>query len=257
MRDEGSDVLTVHVAERMRPYLVDRLRAAAKAGRGIHVATPLQGLYDGELLDHLTSVDAQLHLVRGLNSVDGPAPVLACLADEGITVEPEVRQRLAATAWNLSRAKDISSYLKGRRLEGLLCFLLSQIEDFRVVERNLRTDTEELDAVVQQGRVHGSRCWSEMGAPFIIVEAKNWTTKVTQTEASVLRVKMQGRRGNVRLGVLVGANGFTSDAREQEMRFASDDLTIAFIGPDELDKWIAADDGDDYLEQLVRRAILR
>ncbi len=66
---------------------------------------------------------------------------------------------------------------------------------------------------------------------------------------------MQGRRGNVRLGVLVGANGFTGDAREQEMRFASDDLTIAFIGPDELDKWIAADDGDDYLEHLVRRAI--
>ena len=68
---------------------------------------------------------------------------------------------------------------------------------------------------------------------------------------------MQGKRGTVRLGFIVGAAGFTSDAKEQEIRFASEDLTIAFIGPDELDEWIATDNGDEFLEKLVRRAMLR
>ena len=57
---------------------------------------------------------------------------------------------------------------------------------------------------------------------------------------------------------MYAATGFTSDALDQELRFASDELTIAFVGPDELDEWIAADDGgDEFIETLVRRAMLR
>jgi hypothetical protein len=56
---------------------------------------------------------------------------------------------------------------------------------------------------------------------------------------------------------MFGANGFTSDALDQELRFASDELTIAFVKPEELLEWVAAADGDAYLEAHVRRAMLR
>ena len=41
------------------------------------------------------------------------------------------------------------------------------------------------------------------------------------------------------------------------MRFASEDVTIAFVWPDDLEGWIRADDPDEFLETLIRRAILR
>src|SRR5207244_881948 len=115
-----------------------------------------------------------------------------------------------------SQAGD-SAQQRGRRYEAAVAFLLSQVDDFDVVERNLRTETEELDAVVQQRATQG-RVWSGLGAPLILVEAKNWKEPVTQKEASAFRVKLDGRRGVVRLGLMFGAAGFTSDALDQELR---------------------------------------
>ena len=218
---------------------------------------PLAGLYDDVLLNDLTAIDAQVHLVENMSSVKKPAPVLAQVADHDISVGNETRRSVAQKAWDLCGRAGLTSHVKGRRLEALVCFLLSQIDDFRVVERNLRTETEELDAVIQKTRLNGMRCWSELPGPFIIAEAKNWSSSVTQNEVSVFRVKMQGKRGSVRLGLLFAANDYTSDAFSQELRFASDDLTIALIGPETIADWIASQDADGYLDKVVRRAMLR
>ena len=250
-------VLTVHLTSRIRPYLHARLERTHSAGREIHVAMPLAALYDEALIRDLTSIDAQVHIVENMSSVRAPVPVLSQVADHGIALGAEARRSIAKRAWDLSRQSGLASHVKGRRLEGLVCFLLSQVDDFLVVERNLRTETEELDAVIQQTRLNGNRCWSQLSAPFILVEAKNWSTSVTQTEVSVFRVKMQGKRGSVRVGLLFAANGHTSDAAAQELRFAADDLTIVLLGPKMISDWIDAQDPDDYLEKVVRRAMLR
>jgi len=255
---KGDDaVLTVHLASRIRPYLRRRLQLAYSRGRQIHVAMPLGALYDEDLLKELTAIDAQVHLVENMSAIERPAPVLAQIADHGICLENDARRSIASLAWDLSKQDGLASNVKGRRLEGLVCFLLSQVDGFQVVERNFRTETEELDAVVQQRRLNGRRCWSQLAAPFILVEAKNWSTSVTQKEVSVFRVKMQGKRDSVRLGLLFAANGYTSAARQQELRFASDELTIVLIGPKTISNWIKARDPDGYLETVVRRAMLR
>ena len=255
---QGEDkVLSVHLASRLRPYLQERFRRSFTLGLEIHVAMPLRALFDEALLRDLTAIDAQVHLVEDVSSVATPASVLAVVADHEISLDNRVRRSVARHAWDQCQQAGLTSHVKGRRLEGLVCFLLSQIDDFRVVERNLRTATEELDAVVQLTRLNGDRCWSQLRAPLILVEAKNWSKRATQAEVSVLRTKMQGKRGNVRLGLLFSANGFTIDASNQELRFASGDLTIALIGPDKISDWIDAQDADGYLEKVVRRAILR
>jgi hypothetical protein len=249
-------VLHVHLAERLRPYVIDRMIAAYQAGSEIHLALPLSKLYDEELLSSTHALDPQIHVINN-DSLDVAAPdaLLTVLCNRRVRVTPQARSLLASNAVELS-AVDTSSQLRGRRYEAAIAFLLSQVSDFDVVERNLRTDTEELDAVVQQRATHG-RVWSGLGAPLILVEAKNWKIPVPQKEASAFRVKLEGRRGVVRLGLMFGASGFTSDALDQELRFASDELTIAFVRPEELDEWIAATDGDEFLETLVRRAMLR
>jgi hypothetical protein len=256
-RGDAPAVLHVHLADRLRPYMLERLAAAFEGGHEIHVALPLAHLYDEELLCGIHELDPQIHVIRSETlECAQPAALLTVLCDRRVQVTQKARTLLAAKAVELSQV-DGSAQLRGRRYEAAIAFLLSQVDDFDVVERNLRTDTEELDAVVQQRATQG-RVWSGLGAPLILVEAKNWKEPVTQKEASAFRVKLEGRRGVVRLGLMFGATGFTSDALDQELRFASDELTIAFVRPEELDEWIRAEDGgDEFIETLVRRAMLR
>ncbi len=230
------------------------MRAASGRGYRIHLALDLSALYDEDLLREISTLDPIIHVV-GNGPEKQQASLLATLADQGIRVTDATRVELARVGWQSCQSTGTSNE-KGHRLEALVAFLLSQIEDFRVVERNLRTETEELDVVVQQGRTEGGRCWM-LGVPFILVESKNWASKVTQKELSTFRVKMQGKRGTVRLGLLFAANGHTGDAYDQELRFASDDLTISLIGPDEITAWVEALDDDEFLDSLIRRSMLR
>lgn len=253
-RADPASALHIHLTNRLRPYLLDRLSAAHAAGQEIHIALPLSALYAEPFLFAVHSLDPVIHLITG-DGVSDPTRLLTLLCDQGVRVSPGARTTLGAHAVELSQAEG-TSHVRGRRYEAAIAFLLSQVSDFEVVERNLRTDTEELDAVVQQRATEG-RVWSGLGAPLILVEAKNWKVPVNQKEASAFRVKIDGRRGGVRLGLMFGASGFTSDALDQELRFASDDVTIAFVTPDQLHEWISSPDGDAYLETLVRRAILR
>jgi hypothetical protein len=257
VREEPRAVLHVHLADFLRPYMVKRLTEAWGAGYDVHVALPLSELYKDEVVLALARIDAQAATCDGDRITDSFKSILTLVTDRGIRYSPEFRRSAAQIALDMSR-QPASAHIKGRRFEAVLLFLLGQIQDFRVVEHNYSTATEELDGVVQQGTTHG-RVWGTLATPFILLEAKNWNDPVTQEVVSILLTKMRGKRGTCRIAVLCGANGFTSDARDQELRFSGDPagLTIAFVGPEELDSWVQADDGDEYLEKLVRRAMLR
>jgi hypothetical protein len=257
MRDDVPAVLYVHVADRLRPYMIDRLSAAFADGKEIHLALPLSRLYDEEFLFAIHEFDPQIHLIGPDSaSVARPGAILTVLCDQGVQVTTAARKVLGTAGAELA-SRDATTFVSGRRYEAVIAFLLSQVADFDVVERNYRTETEELDAVVQIRATQG-RIWTGMGAPLILIEAKNWkTTPVSQKEVSTFRVKMLGRRGAVRIGLMFGADGFSSDALDQELRFSSEDLTIVCVNPDELAGWIDADDADGYIEDLIRGAMLR
>jgi hypothetical protein len=74
---------------------------------------------------------------------------------------------------------------------------------------------------------------------------------------SVFRSKMQTSRGGVRLGIMVAAANITDDAALHELKFATENLTIAFMTRRELDEWIVALQPDDWLERHFTRAMLR
>lgn len=71
-----------------------------------------------------------------------------------------------------------------------------------IEERIVPEYSRSTDSDTPQGRV-----WASVAAPFLLVEAKNWSKRVDQQVVSVFRVKMQGRRGSVRIGLLCGASG--------------------------------------------------
>ncbi len=250
---DNGGVLHIHLATRIRPYLAMRLREAAAAGRPVHVALELSALYDDDTVRLLGELDAQVHIVDE-NGTQEAQHVLTTIAIQQIPVSPAVRTQIATAAWE--RRGIGTNFERGRRFEGLLGFLLSQVVGFRVRERNLRGDTDELDIVVQINGV-SLRCWVKSGSPFVLVEAKNTKEPVDQKEVSAFITKIQTRRGTARIGIVFGATGFTSDAETQVLKFSTQEYVIVLIGPEDLMKWIASENSDDFLEDLVRRAMLR
>jgi Holliday junction resolvase-like predicted endonuclease len=246
-------LLHVHLAERLRSYALQRMELAFREGIEIHIALPLRQLYDEELLRQIVQVDPLIQVVDEF--VEKSPRLLACLADRGIVVSPNLRQELGIAGHTISQGKG-SAAAKGKRLEALLAFLLSQVDDFRVVGRNYRTRTGEIDIVVQQLATTG-RLWATLGAPLLLVEAKNRAAPLSQPMVSVFRSKMQTSRGGVRLGIMVAAGNITEDASLHELKFATENLTIAFMTKRELDEWIASTSPDDWLEGHFTRAMLR
>jgi hypothetical protein len=57
--------------------------------------------------------------------------------------------------------------------------------------------------------------------------------------------------------LLVATSGFSSDAREEELKEAKGTLCVAMLGPDELLAWIESTDPDEFLDRHVGKAMLR
>jgi len=253
VRDDGSALLHVHVAERLRSYATGRFEQALEDGIQVHVATTLGRLYDHDLLIDLVVADAIVHIVEPAEDV-APRWVLAIIADVGMTVPPDVRCVLANHGLQ-NAARDGTADQKGKRFEAVVAFLLSQVDGFAIFSRNYKTSTEEIDAVIQRQGID-SRVWSLANAPFLLAEAKNHADGVSQAMYSAFRLKMLTKRQTVRIGLMLSRTTISGAAINQEAKFASDDLTVAFLDGETLAEWANADDGTAFLERLIGEAML-
>jgi hypothetical protein len=246
--------LHVHLADTLMPYMIDRLNATRDQGMRPHIAMPLQALCDDAIACGLVFAEPTIHIVNASGGLDRPEPLLVALGRRW-RVGPQARKVIGRAGWKLVCSSGTSEE-KGERLETLVCFLLGHISDFEVSEHRLNTATEELDVVVTI-RANTGRCWTVNGSPFVLVEAKNWHTRsVGQADVSAFGFKIEHKRGTVRIGLMVGKLGFSPEARAQTLRTSLEPLTIALLGPEELEHWIDAEDGDSALEDIVRRAML-
>jgi hypothetical protein len=93
---------------------------------------------------------------------------------------------------------------KGTSLESLMSALFGQVPGFVVYERNVRTETEEIDLFV----LNDSRdpVFSKDG-PIILVECKNWTAKPGRPEFSLLEGKIRNRYKRCTVAYLISWSG--------------------------------------------------
>lgn len=258
LRDvHDSDLLLhVHLASELRSYLRDRLAMATSVGKRVVVALPLEALYESDIVEFLGDIDADVIVIDPADHVPSPksSHLLTALSDNSVAVNHATRTVIASKAWQ--RRTEGTNHEKGRRFEGLLAFLLHQVGDFRVVERNLRAATEEIDLVIQIDN-WSARCWHQSGAPFVLVEAKNWTNPVGKPEITDFKAALRTKRQRARIGLIFSASTFTRDAEMEELKYAQDAEVIVMVDGKQLAKWIESDEPDDELEELVRRAMLR
>ena len=255
-KDDGRCVLLIHLASELRPHLVDRLLLAKNTERHVVVAVPHRSLYRGQPLMALADIGVSILVLdeQGAPKSGQSQSLLRVISDLAIPVAPELRTHLARSAWGVLNSG--SSYQKGRRLEDLLGFLFNQVADFEVVERNYRSETDEIDLVIQLRR-WSSRLWHQLDSPIVLVEAKNWSERVDQAAVSAFGTKLDIRSPSVRVGFLVTRNGFTQDARIQVLRMARDTATVVLIDGEALEEWIDSGDPDAVLERLLRDGVVQ
>lgn len=248
---EKNSLLHVAALDSLPRYLATRISAAFDAGHHICVGLTTSALFTPEWVELLVSVDADVYV---LDDFDKKARfkrrhVLAAMADLQVPVEAEVRAKIGTIA--LAMLDRGSAQDKGRRLEAILAFLFSQVTDFRVVRRNHRNKTQEIDIILQ---IHQAshRVWQQPGRPLILVESKNQKKKkADQPMFTIFMGKIRTKRQSARVGFLVSASGFTEDLRIESLRYSESEHCVVLVGPERLEELFAALDLDGVLEQMV------
>lgn len=107
-----------------------------------------------------------------------------------------------------AEAPDINNIQKGHRLEELVAALL-ELPDTRlpVLEKRLKHADEELDLVLRND-LEGA-FWRSFTSPLLLVECKNWSSRVDINELRVLETKMRDRHRLCSVGLFVALNGFS------------------------------------------------
>ncbi|MGE3553021.1 MAG: restriction endonuclease [Candidatus Obscuribacterales bacterium] len=143
---------------------------------------------------------------------------------------------------------------KGRILEQLICFILSQIPGVLFIETNQLNafHEEEVDVSAYNQKL-------ENGLPFLpnvlIVECKNWSAPVGAREIRDFTRRLQQRGCDH--GIFVAANGITGGtellAAQAELRSAlQDGYKILVVTRQELER---VGEASDFIELLIRKIL--
>jgi hypothetical protein len=162
------------------------------------------------------------------------------------------RRELANAFAAQAAAKTIND--KGKALESLTRALFALEPALRVKQTRRRLGDEEIDFIVVNDCP--SAFWSSLRSPLLIVECKNWTSRVGAREVRDLDSKVRNHRAFVRLGFLIAANGYTSEAREAIKRLSRDDAAIILIALSEIEDFMRRKQRlTDWFEDLIAALI--
>jgi len=248
----------IHVVERLAGHWTQRMKVARASKIKLSVAAPLVCWHSDETLmatDDLNAEPILLEREHGSWKIESYASVARLIASQKLLLKPESIKVLGLRLLERAR-KAKGPNPRGKFFEDFLAFLFSQIPDFEVFEQNYRTETEEIDIIINNRRTNG-RAWPP-NAPLILVSGKNKLDTVGTPAVTSLESKMDKRRGMCRLGFLCASGSFSSDAYNHELRFSVGQNVLVFLDGKTLEKLLAKPDKLTVeMEKLVIQAALR
>lgn len=148
-----------------------------------------------------------------------------------------------------------SSKAKGDALEDFIEFILKSIKGTKIVFRNRRTETEEIDLVVSCEGEHPLR--STLGTYFMI-ECKNWmSSRVGAPEVREFFAKLYKRRGEIKVGYLISTGTFTEDATKEALQL-SGEMFITLVDNNDLVDFVQhppKEFSDFFIKSYERKAL--
>lgn len=171
-------------------------------------------------------------------------------AERAASRQPDERDALIRELWQ-KVSTEAHAQRKGRFLEQLLTETFRMIPGF-TVHPNERSVDEEFDLVI----VNNAEDWRQE-SPYILVEAKNWSSAVGPEHYDRFFRKLQRRAGRANLGFFVATGGFTEGVRTSWESDRRDTQLVVLIDAASLDRLVSASDKNQVLHDLHREAVTR
>jgi hypothetical protein len=222
------------------------------------------GYVSGADLDALAPADGVLKAIRDLDDLSREDAVLRLEGAEGaaFAVSPPVETAIEALEHRRERLRALwanalaatTNAEKGALLEEFAAAFFG--EQFRITGRNVRTDTEELDLVLEPLPDTDPRFRST----YLTAECKNWrSSKVDQGVVSKLATQLRLRGRHLRQAFLLTTGAATDDAREQARHvYLADKVEIMILDADAIEAHLAnVHPLRDLLAETHRRLVLR
>ncbi len=250
-------VVSLHLENSDLPdFLRKRILAASESGYQILIVTPDYTLSSLVNLELLFEVNAYVCLIKYDGTIQPPLRIASAIAQSRTHIRKDDFKKIGLNLYNKCLT-EVSSHAKGLRFEQLLNLLFSRVRDFHVIKSNYRTQTEEIDLVIQLHAVNSNRCWARYDSPFIFVEAKNQADPVGQGVISKLLGQIGGKGMAVKFGFVVAMHGFTDDAGRQAFRGNEANIKVVLITGETIHDWINSSDSiSNLLEKSVIDALL-
>jgi len=127
-----------------------------------------------------------------------------------------------------ARDREVDKQERGRRLEALVAALLDiPGTGLALLEKRLKHADEELDLVLRNDLQEPF--WRNFNSPLVLVECKNWTSRVDINELRVLETKMRDRGRLCNVGIFVSLSGFSKPFVQRVRELQQQGLTIFLV----------------------------
>lgn len=251
-------VCHLHTVSKLRAHIRRRIDAAQRAGYRVHVAGPLEFLFENEVLVALHDADVRPILVaeqRGCWAAHSYRTIAELVYANGWVLDGAAFRHIGESLLDRALAATTTNE-KGWRFEDFLAFFFSHSSYFKVHAVNFETTTEEIDVVLTRQR-HAERDERVDISPIVLVSGKNVGSSVGAPEMRSLENKMLNRTHACRLGFLCSSRTFASTIREHQLLMARDDRLIVTISGDTFRALLAKPETlDAALVRLIQNAAI-
>jgi len=143
---------------------------------------------------------------------------------------------------------------KGKILEDFTELFFTSTNGITVYDRNVRFETEEIDLFLQNNI--RKPYWGHFKSPNILVECKNWTSKVGADDVKVFRSKINDHKNLIRVGFFIAINGFTKGLNIELIRAEKDDIVIGVITKEDFENFFKTKNTVlNFLESIIFKSI--
>lgn len=150
--------------------------------------------------------------------------------------------------------QEFNSIKKGKKLESLLHLIINDIPGFIISGSDVRTQTEEIDIVVQNESTDYP--WVNEGT-LILFECKNWSTnKVGVNAFKSFKSKIDDRYRRAKLGFLITTGDFTSTITKEMLRYSTGEILIVPVNGHQLRELANTSEKNEALKKFFHKALL-
>lgn len=201
--------------------------------------------------------DAPDFVGRFVDIISGNAALysktFAALTDGRGEIQRRLRRQQLLGAWRGVLDGSTSRQVRGKALELFVATLVEDAADLHVIEKNVRTETAEVDLVLRNDV--GRPFWAALSSPIVLVECKNWAKRVDAREARVLESKMKDRGRLTSVAIFVSVSGFTRPFHAHQAAMVRDGLLIVSVSAADIES-LLEDTGAAtlaWLEELIAK----